>query len=78
MITGMNNDECHVLEKVVNISKRSVQIWPAIVPAGHYIGDEAGHWLFLYPMAANSISLCYHTVRTKFVEPEVEELDKTF
>ena len=43
VIMGMNNEECHVLEKAVNISKRSVQIWPAIVPAGHYIGNEAGH-----------------------------------
>ena len=36
MITGINNDECHVREKAANISKRSVRIWPAIVPAGHY------------------------------------------
>ena len=37
VIMGMNNDECHVLETAVNISKRSVRIWHAIVPAGHYM-----------------------------------------
>ena len=37
MITGMNNDECHVLEKAVNISKRLVRIWRAIVQAGHHM-----------------------------------------
>ena len=36
VIAEINSDECHALDEPVNISRRLVQLWPAIVPAEHY------------------------------------------
>ena len=82
VITGINNDECHVVGKAANISKRSVQIWPAIVPAGHFIGTPG--WP-LTPFVPNgrktrsrSATTVWSTEQTKIIDPELEELDKMY